>query len=117
MKDFRNLSVWKKAHLLAVAVYKETAAFPANELYGLTSQVRRACISIPANIAEACGREGDAEFGRFLQIALGSASELEYHLLLANELRFLNSKDYENLGNQVSEVKRMLTALMQRAKS
>jgi len=117
MQDFRKLSVWKKSHLLAVAVYQATSGFPKDELYGLTSQIRRACISIPANIAEGCGREGSAEFGRFLQIALGSASELEYHLYLANELKFLNGKDYESLNSQVTEVKRMLTSLIQKIKS
>ena len=86
MQDFKKLTVWQKAHLLTVAAYKATEAFPKDELYGLTSQIRRACISIPANIAEGCGREGKVEFNRFLQIALGSATELEYHLLLAYDL-------------------------------
>lgn len=116
MQDYKKLSVWQKAHVLAVAVYRVSSEFPRDELYGLTSQIRRACVSIPANIAEGCGREGAAELSRFLQIALGSASELEYHLLLANELRFLSSKDYENLDNQVDEVKRMLTSLIQKVK-
>ncbi len=114
MKDFRKLVVWEKAHLLAIGAYRATATFPKDELYGLVSQIRRACVSIPANIAEGCGREGEAEFGRFLQIALGSASELEYHLLLAHDLDFLNEKDYESMGMQVIEVKRMLTALIQK---
>lgn len=117
MKDFRKLNVWQKAHLLALRTYRATANFPRDELYGLTTQVRRACVSIPANIAEGCGREGEAEFGRFLQIALGSASELEYHLFLAFELRFLNVKEYELLNSQVSEVKRMLTALVKKLKA
>jgi len=79
LKDFRKLKVWEKSHDLTLAVYKATAAFPRKELYGLTSQIRRACASIPANIAEGCGRGGDPELARFLQIAMGSASELEYH--------------------------------------
>jgi len=83
MKDFRELKVWEKAHQLTLEVYKATTIFPKDELYGLTSQIRRACASIPANIAEGCGRRGDAEFARFLGIAMGSASELDYHLLLA----------------------------------
>ncbi len=116
MKDFRRLSVWQKAHHLTVAVYEITTCFPKDELYGLTSQIRRASVSVPANIAEACGRGSEAEFGRFLQIAQGSASELEYHLLLAHELKFLNSKNYEVLGSQVEEVRRMLTALMKKLK-
>jgi four helix bundle protein len=81
MSDFKKLSVWQKSHLLTMDVYKATADFPKDEQYGLTSQIRRACSSIPANIAEGCGREGDVEFGRFLQIAMGSAYELEYHIL------------------------------------
>lgn len=117
MRDFRKLSVWEKAHLLAVAVYKVTSSFPRDELYGFTSQIRRACISIPTNIAEGCGREGDTEFKRFLQISFGSASELEYQLLLAKELAFLNSKEYENLNEQVNEVKRMLSSLIQKIKA
>jgi len=76
VKDFRKLKVWEKSHHLTLAVYKATALFPKDELYGLTSQIRRSGVSIAANIAEGCGRAGDAEFARFLQIAMGSASEL-----------------------------------------
>ena len=117
MKDFRQLRVWEKAHHLTLAVYKATAAFPRAELYGLTSQTRRACVSIPANIAGGCGRSGDAELARFLQIAMGSASELEYHLLLARDLNLLNSSDYEHLANGVTEVKRMLTSFIQKLRA
>jgi four helix bundle protein len=117
LRDFRNLKVWEKAHQLALAIYQATAAFPKNEQYGLTSQIRRACVSIPANIAEGCGRSGDAELSRFLQIAMGSASELEYHLLLARDLNLLNSSDYEHLANGVTEVKRMLTSFIQKLKA
>ena len=111
------MSVWERAHLLALQTYKVTSTFPRDELYGLISQVRRACVSIPANIAEGCGRDGEAEFGRFLQIALGSASELEYHLLLAHDLNFLNDKDYDHLKVEVQEVKRTLTGLIQKLKA
>ncbi len=110
------MSVWQKSHLLTLAIYGKTASFPRDELYGLTSQIRRACSSIPANIAEGCGRESVAEFGRFLQIAQGSASELEYQLLLANELKFLSGKDYELLANQLDQIRRMLTALTKKLK-
>jgi four helix bundle protein len=102
---------------LALEVYKATATFPKTKLYGLTSQMRRACVSIPANIAEGCGRGGDAELARFLQIAMGSASELEYHLLLARDLSLLNSPDYERLTGGVTEVKRMLTSFIQKLKA
>ncbi len=117
MRDFRKLSVWEKAHLLTVEVYKATTSFPKDELYGLTSQLRRACISIPANIAEGCGREGEAEFIRFLQIAFSSACEVEYHILLAHDLKFLNKKGYEYLNGQVSEVKRMLASFIKKLKA
>jgi four helix bundle protein len=114
VKDFRELKVWQKAHGLTLLIYKVTATFPREEVYGLTSQTRRACASIPANIAEGCGRKGDAEFGRFLQIAMSSACELEYHLLLAHDLSFASSAHYERLSADVTEVKRMLTALLQK---
>jgi len=117
MQDYRKLSVWKKAHQLAVAVYAATQDFPAREVYGLTSQVRRASVSIPANIAEGCGRAGQAELGRFLHIAMGSASELEYHLLLARDLKFMKEADHSRLGAQVDEVKSMLGAFIRRLKA
>ena len=114
MRDFRTLQVWEKAHQLALDVYKATRAFPKDELYGLTGQTRRACASIPANIAEGCGRGGPTELAHFSQIAMGSASELEYHLLLAHDLHFLNGPDYERLTTQVTELKRMLTVFIQK---
>ena len=117
MKDFRELKVWEKAHQLTLAVYHATAAFPKEELYGLTSQMRRSSASIPTNIAEGCGRDGDAEFKRFLQIALSSTSELEYQLLLAHDLRYLNANDYERLAGGTIEVKKMLTALILKIKA
>ncbi len=112
MQDFRSLKVWGKGHQLTLAVYKATARFPKDELYGLTSQIRRACASIPANIAEGCGRTGMAELGRFLQISMGSASELEYHLLLAHDLGFLNDVDHKRLEAQAVELKRMLSSFV-----
>jgi four helix bundle protein len=111
MQDFRNLKVWEKAHQLTLRVYDATARYPDVERYGLTGQTRRAGASIPANIAEGCGRTGDAELVRFLRIAMGSASELEYHLLLARDLSFLDGDTYESLIADVVEVKRMLAAL------
>jgi four helix bundle protein len=114
VKDFHELKVWQKAHPLTMAVYRVTATFPREELYGLTSQLRRASSSIGANLAEGCGRNGDAEFARFCSLAMGSASETEYHLLLARDLKLLNSQDYEALNQRATELKRMLTALMQK---
>jgi four helix bundle protein len=117
MKDFRELKVWQKAHEWTLALYRVTAAFPREEQYGLTSQIRRACSSIAANLAEGCGRNGDAEFARYCSIAMGSASELEYHLLLAKDLNLIKPADYEDLAPRATELKRMLTALMQRLKA
>ena len=86
MKDFRELKVWEKGHQLTLTSYKLTSQFPKHELFGLMSQIRRCSSSIPANIAEGCGRLGNAELHRFLQIACGSANELEYPFLLARDL-------------------------------
>src|ERR1044071_9690091 len=112
MKDFRQLKVWEKSHQLALSVYKATKEFPKEELYELTSQLRRASMSIPTNIAEGCGRNTDADFARFLQMAMGSVSETEYQLSLARDLEFLSSNEHEKLQNEVEEVKRMLVSLL-----
>jgi four helix bundle protein len=114
VKDFRNLTVWRKAHALAIAIYRGTRDYPRDELYGLTSQTRRAAVSIPANIAEGCGRATDADFARFLDLAAGSANELEYHLLLASELQFLLPTDRDRLADGVREVRQMLASLTKR---
>jgi len=117
MQDFRKLRVWEKSHHLTLEIYRATVTFPKVELYGLTSQVRRAAVSIPANIAEGCGRGGKADLARFLQIAMGSASELQYHLLLARDLSLLSTPDHKRLTNDVIEVKQMLTALIKKLKT
>lgn len=114
MEDFKDLRVWAKAHELTLAIYEKTNLFPKEELYGLTSQIRRASSSIAANIAEGCGRRSDGEMKRFLQIARGSASELEYHLILARDLKLLSSSEYKQLEPKIFEVQRMLAALVQR---
>jgi len=113
LRAFRDLKVWRKAHEFTLADYKKTSAFPKAELFGLTSQIRRASGSVGANIAEGCGRAGGPELARILQIALGSASELEYHLLLAHDLGLLNGPDYNQLERDVTEIKRMLTSFIQ----
>jgi four helix bundle protein len=112
VKNFRDLKVWQKAHQLTLAVYQLTASFPREELYGLRAQLRRAGSSIAAHLAEGCGRNGDAELARFCSKAMGSASELEYHLLLARDLKLILSKDYQALQERATELKRMLTALI-----
>jgi len=117
MKDFRSLRVWEKAHALTLELYKITSTFPRNELYGLTSQIRRGCASIGANIAEGCGKRGNNEFQRYLQIASGSASELDYHLLLSRDLGFLHEGDYCDLVKSLVEVRKMLTALLQKVEA
>ena len=111
MRNFRELDVWKKAHVLTVDVYKLTASFPSHERYGLSSQLQRASASIGANLAEGCGRETDADFRRFVQMACGSACEVEYHLLLAHDLNLINEDVHETLNARVNEVKRMLVGL------
>lgn len=114
VKDFRELKVWQKAHALTLAVYQLTATFPREERYGLSSQLRRAGSSIAANLAEGCGRNGDADLARFCSMAMGSASELEYHLLLGRDLKLIKGNDYEALHQRATELKRMLAALMQK---
>jgi four helix bundle protein len=117
VQDFRNLKVWERAHALTLDVYKASKSFPREEMYGLTSQMRRASASIAANIAEGSRRNGDAEFARFLQMAAGSASEVEYHLLLSRDLELLERSDFQRLTNQVVEVKRMLASLMRKLRA
>ena len=112
MKDFRTLTVWQKSHKFALAVYNATKDFPREELYGLTSQIRRSSMSIPTNIAEGSGRFTDADFARFLQISMGSASEAKYQLLLAHDLGFLDEETYKVLHSKVEEIKRMLAAFL-----
>lgn len=113
MRDFRELKVWQKSHLLILAIYKETVCFPKSEVYALTSQLRRAAISIGANIAEGAGKNSRSDFARFLQMSLGSASELEYELLLACDLGYLNQAKRDELIAQVTEIKKMLTGFIQ----
>ena len=117
MQNFRNLKVWQKAHVLTLEIYDASRSFPKEELFGLTSQMRRASASVGANIAEGTCRKGDGEFGRFLHIAIGSASELEYHLLLARDLNLLRGTHYQQLSAKAVEVKRMLASLIRSMKN
>ncbi|HEX2740195.1 MAG TPA: four helix bundle protein [Rubrobacter sp.] len=112
MRDFEQLKVWERSHRLTLVVYEATAAFPKEEKYGLKSQIRRSCASVPANIAEGCGRGSNTDLARFLQMSLGSASELQYHLRLACDLSYLNHHAYERLTEEVIEIKRMLTSFI-----
>lgn len=112
MKNFRDIKVWHKAHDLTLKVYKITETFPREEIYGLTSQIRRAAASIPTNIAEGNGRSSDAELARFLEIAFGSTSEVEYLLLLSKDLSLLDTSTYERINGEVIEIKRMLATFI-----
>lgn len=117
MKDFRKLNVWEKGHKMTLIAYQITGEFPKQELFGLTSQIRRCSASIPANIAEGCGRVGNTELHRFLQIACGSASELEYHFLLAKDLGYLSQSNYDAVRKDLLDLKRMLVALTRKVGS
>src|SRR5262245_2329883 len=111
MRDFRELKVWQRAHRLALGVFRHSRRFPVEERFGLTAHLRKSATSVASNIAEGCGREGERELSRFLIIAAGSASEIEYQLLLAHDLEYLPSNVYADLNNQVVEIKRMLGRL------
>ncbi|MEA2097176.1 MAG: four helix bundle protein [Candidatus Cloacimonadota bacterium] len=112
MRDFKKLKVWQKAHELTLDVYKVTRDFPKEELFGITSQMRRASSSIEFNLAEGCGRESEKELGRFLIISMGSASELECELLLSFDLSYLEKVDYKRLKQKTIEVKKMLSSFI-----
>ena len=112
MSDYRKLKVWQVAHELTLAVYGATKSFPREEVYGLTAQLRRSVSSIPANIAEGVGRDGQKELARFLRIAKGSANETEYHLLLASDLGYLSQTEHTSLTNQASTVRKMIDAFI-----
>jgi four helix bundle protein len=114
MKDFRDLKVWEKAYQLALDCYGLTSNFPRSEIFGIVSQIRRGASSIGANIAEGCGRGSNADFQRFLHMAMGSASELEYHLLLSRDLQFLEGRDYDRLNGRITEIKRMMAGLIRK---
>ncbi|MBN8595493.1 MAG: four helix bundle protein [Anaerolineae bacterium] len=114
MGDYKKLAVWEKAHQLALATYKATRDFPKEELYGLTSQMRRAAVSIPSNLAEGSGKNTDAEVARFAHISLGSAKELEYQLLLAHDLGYVTDPAYQLLDIEVKQVLRMLSGFIQK---
>ena len=112
MQDFRKITAWQKAHQLALRVYAITSRFPAGERFGLSSQMRRAAVSIAANIVEGRSRGGDKEYRYFSKVALGSAGKLEYYVLLASDLSLLEDSDRESLSHQIVEIKRMLAGLI-----
>jgi four helix bundle protein len=111
MGDFTKLSVWKKAHAVTLGIYRETARWPKHELFGLVSQSRRAAFSVPANIAEGCGKNSDGELAKHARSSLGSASELSYYLILAHDLSYLERSVRDDFQRDLSEVRRMLASL------
>jgi four helix bundle protein len=116
MKDFKNLNFWHKAHNLVLDVYMMSSKFPKEEVYGLTSQIRRSASSIPTNLAEGCGRNTDGELHRFSCISMGSASELEYQLILCKDLKYINNETYISINDNLMEVKKMLNSFIQKVK-
>ena len=117
MQNFKDLKVWEKAHLFTLKVYEVTKFFPKEELYSLTNQLRRSASSIPANIAEGCGKNASTELAHFLHISLGSANEAEYFLILSKDLLYLKTEDFEQLSILINEVKGMLISLISKVKS
>jgi four helix bundle protein len=108
MRDFSKLFIWQKSHKLVMSIYDITNRFPKSEMFGLTSQIRRASASIPINISEGCGRGSNKDFARFLQIAIGSACEVEYELLLAKELKYIEDQEYQNLSKEIVSIRKMI---------
>jgi four helix bundle protein len=113
MRNYRDLQVWSKAHHLTLELYRVSRGFPREELYGITGQLRRAAASIGANLAEGCGRRTSTELARFVRIAMGSASELDNHLLLSRDLGFMNGDDFTRCEADLIEVRKMLTSFLQ----
>ena len=114
MRDFKKYDIWKLSHLLTLKIYDVTKSFPKDEIYGIISQIRRASSSIPTNISEGCGRDSDAEFNRFLTIALGSASEVEYLIILSKDLNYIDENSFINLNEEINIIKRKIYSLKQK---
>ncbi len=117
MKDFKKLKVWQHGIEVVVDVYQFSQSFPKEEVYGLTSQMRRSAVSVPSNIAEGSGRNSDKDFCRFLDISLGSAFELETQLIIANKLAFISNDKFCELVNKVQEEQKMISGLLRSMKN
>lgn len=117
MQNYKELRVWQKAHSFTLKVYEVTKVFPKDELYSLTNQLRRAASSIPANIAEGCGKNSNNEFAHFLNIALGSSNESEYFLLLSKDLGYLSPENHTELEDNINEIKAMLISLVNKVRA
>lgn len=114
MRDFRKYKVWEQSHLLTLEVYRITQTFPTEERYGLTSQIRRACASVPTNIAEGCGKASEKDFARFLGISYGSASETEYLILLSKDLTYVDLILYQKVHDELISIKKQLFQLIKK---
>ena len=117
MKNYKDLKVWEKAHLLVLKIYKASKGFPKEEQFSITSQLRRAAISIPTNIAEGCGKYTNKDLGNFLQIALGSTNEVGYLIFLSSELGFIDKALFKTLSNEIGEIRGMLIALIKKVRA
>jgi four helix bundle protein len=113
MRKYHSLEIWKRSHQFTLDVYGLTRSFPKEELFVLTSQLRRSASSVPTNIAEGCGRKSNTELSRFLQIALGSAAESEYQILLAKDLHYINDASFKKMNSEITEIKKMINAFIQ----
>lgn len=111
MRDFRKYNVWRESHLFTLEVYQVTKEFPKEELFGLTSQLRRAVSSIPTNFAEGCGSNSEKEFARYLNIAIASCSEVEYLLLLTSDLKYFKVEIYKTLESKVIQIRKQIYQL------
>ena len=112
MGTYKDLKVWQKSMLLARRIYEITLRFPVDEKFGLVSQMRRCAVSIPSNIAEGYGREGEKEHSHFLFISLGSSNELETQLILSHEFHYVSDEEYSEIMDLNSEVNKMLSSLI-----
>ena len=117
MQNYKDLKVWDKAHKFTLKVYEASKLFPKDELYSLTNQLRRAASSIPANVAEGCGKNTQSELAHYLNIALGSANESEYFLILSKDLNYLSEEDFTELYNSINEIKAMLISLINKVRT
>ena len=116
MNNYKELKVWQKSINLSIRIYKITSSFPKEELYGITSQIRRSAVSVPSNIAEGAGRGSSKEFKRFIDIALGSVAELDTQIIISKYLKYFNENDFKEINNAILEIQKMLIGLKKNVK-
>jgi four helix bundle protein len=117
MQNYQDLKVWQKSHQFVLEVYQITNQFPKSEMFGLTSQIRRSSVSIPANLAEGCGKNGTNDIANFFQISLGSLHETEYYLLLSKDLQYITAEIFMSRDSEIKEIKAMLVALIKKVRN